>query len=87
MLPFRRAVSLAIAVLIFIQVSNAQNAWLDSLRMDLSRQRQDTNTINTLLFLSWSFQKRSVLIVFVSCLCLDQSILNESNHAFWALPN
>lgn len=56
MLLFRWAVSLAIAVLIFIQSGNAQTAWLDSLRMDLAKQREDTSTINTLLFLSWSFQ-------------------------------
>ncbi|HTF27789.1 MAG TPA: ATP-binding protein [Flavitalea sp.] len=80
MLPFRRAVSLSIAILIFIQSSNAQTAWLDSLRMDLSRQREDTSTINTLLILSWSFQScypDSGVAYALKALALSEKINND----------
>ena len=81
MLPFRRAVSLSIAILTFIQLGNAQNAWLDSLRMDLSTQREDTNTINTLLFLSWSFQccyPDSGVAYALKAIALSEKINNDS---------
>ena len=81
MLPFRRVVSLTIAILTFIHVSNAQNGWLDSLRMDLSRQREDNETINTLLFLSWSFQScypDSGVAYALKAIALSEKINNDS---------